>query len=81
MTDSNKTVGNVNSLLENVKCYLAVNYQYSSYDQYQQLKKAYYQYKAVDTKKLSQQDRNVAYSKLSTYLAKLHETIKAVPMD
>lgn len=81
MTYSNKTVGNVNSLLENVKCYLAVNYQYSSYDQYQQLKKAYYQYKAVDTKKLSQQDRNVAYSKLSTYLAKLHETIKAVPMD
>lgn len=81
MTDSDKTSGNVNSLIDNVKCYLAVNYQYSSYDQYQLLKKTYYQYKKADTKKMTQKERNVAYSKLSTYLTKLAEIIKEVPMD
>lgn len=81
MTDSDKTSGNVNSILENVKCYLAVNYQYSSYDQYQQLKKTYFEYKTADTKKMTQVEKNVAYSKLSTYLINLRETIKSVPMD
>lgn len=81
MTDSDKTAGNVNSLLEHVKCYLAVNYQYSSYNQYQQLKKTYYQYKSADTGKMSQQERNEVYSKLSTYLTNLHEIIGAVSME
>lgn len=83
MTNSDKTAGNVNSLLEHVKCYLAVNYQYSSYNQYQQLKKTYYQYKSADTEKekMSQQERNEVYSKLSTYLTNLHETIGAISME
>lgn len=81
MTDSDKSSGNVNSILENVKTYLAVNYQYSSYDQYQQLKKTYYEYKTADTKKMTQTERNEAYSKLSTYLTKLNDLINAVPMN
>lgn len=81
MTDSDKTSGNVNSIIENAKCYLAINYQYSSYDQYQQLKKTYFEYKAKDTTKMTQLELNIAYSKLSSYLTKLNETINAVPMD
>lgn len=80
-TTENKTIGNVNSILANVKCYLAINYQYSSYDQYQLLKKTYYTYKAIDRKKMSQLDLNIAYGKLSTYLVNLHDTINKVPMN
>ena len=67
--------------MANVKCYLAINYQYSSYDQYQLLKKTYYTYKAIDRKKMSQLDLNIAYGKLSTYLVNLHDTINKVPMN
>lgn len=80
MAEGNKTSGNVNSLLANVKSYLAVNYEYSSYNQYQKLKKTYYEYKDADTAKMSQDERNVAYSKLSTYLKELNDIIKAVPL-
>lgn len=79
MTEEDKTTGNLNSALENAKCYLAVNYQYSSYDQYQLLKKTYYQYKDADVSKMTQKEINEVYSKVSTYLAQLHEIITAVP--
>lgn len=81
MADGNKTSGNVNSIRENVKNYLAVNYRYSSYNQYQKLKKTYYQYKSTDTSKMSQKEKNEAYSKFSTYMKELREIIAAVPAE
>lgn len=75
------TSGNVNSMLATVKTYLSVNYQYSSYDQYQQLKKTYYQYKSADTTKMSAQQLKTAYSKLNSHLEELHKVVTAVPMN
>lgn len=70
----------VNSMLATVKSYLSVNYQYSSYDQYQQLKKTYYQYKSSDTAKMTQEKRNTVYSRLSGQLEELHKVVTAVPV-
>ena len=74
------TASNVNSMIATVKTYLSVNYQYSSYDQYQQLKRAYYQYKSADTSKMSKKQLKEAYSKLNTYLEELHKVVTAVSM-
>lgn len=75
------TSGSVNSMLATVKTYLSVNYQYSSYDQYQQLKKTYYQYKSADTSKMSAEQLKTVYSKLNSYLEELHKVVTAVAMN
>ena len=74
------TSGKVDSMLATVKSYLSVNYQYSSYDQYQQLKKTYYQYKSSDAAKMTQEKRNTVYSWLSGQLEELHKVVTAVPV-
>lgn len=78
MVDSDITAGNVDSILENVKTYLAVNYQFASYDQYQDLKKVYYQYKNADIQKLNSAQLKDAYSNLKSKLTNLSDIIKAV---
>ena len=71
------TSGTLNSTLSNAQTVLGIYYQYSSYDQYQLLKKNYYEYKDVDTTTMTDQDRQIAYSKLSYYISKLHSIVTA----
>lgn len=78
MVSGDKTSGELNSLHEHVGTYLALNYEYSSYDQYQQLKKAYYQYMSPEKLKINQKQRNEIYSKLSTYFTNLTKIISEV---
>lgn len=75
------TAGTVNSMLETVNTYLSVNYQYSSYDQYQQLKKTYYKYKDADTSKMSASKLKKVYSMLNSHLEDLHNVVTAVAME
>lgn len=75
------TSGSVNSMLATVKTYLSVNYQYSSYDQYQQLKRTYYQYKSADTSKMSAKQLKTVYSKLNSHLEELHKVVTEVAMN
>lgn len=72
------TPGAVRSILANAKSVLGVNYEYSSYDQYQQLKKTYYTYKDVDMDAASQQELSMAYDELAKGITKLCKTVKNV---
>lgn len=67
----------LNSIIANTNSVLGVYYEYSSYDQYQTLKKYYYKYKDIDTKKLTDEERKIAYSQLSTFIANLNNIVKA----
>lgn len=78
LVNSDITTGNVDSILENVKNYLAINYEYTSYDQYQKLKKCYYEYKDTDVSKLSASQLREIYSKLSNDLTELNKIINNV---
>ena len=52
---------------------LGIYYEYSSYDQYQTLKKYYYQYKDADTTAMSEEEVLTAYSQLRNAIAYLHQ--------
>ncbi len=66
------------STLANVKTILGIDYQYSSYEQYQTLKKCYYEYKDSNMEKLSANTRKMAYSMLGSYIKNLQTIIKNV---
>lgn len=57
----------VHSAIANVRSVLGICYEYSSYDQYQSLKKCYYEYKDADLTKLSQDELTDVYSRLGYY--------------
>lgn len=78
LTDKEVTSGMINSLLANTKSILGVNYEYSSYDQYQTLKKYYYRYKKIDTTSLSETDLKLVYSQLSSGITALHDIVQSV---
>lgn len=68
------------STLANVKTMLGLEYQYSSYDQYQTLKKCYYEYKDCDINQLSSKERKQAYSMLSSYIKELQKIKAQFPL-
>lgn len=74
--DTEVTPSMLNSALANVKTILGIEYRYSSYDQYQTLKKCYYNYKDVDTEKMTDSNRKMAYSMISSYIKDLQSIIK-----
>lgn len=65
------TAGNVRSIIANANTVLGVNYEYSSYDQYQQLKKKYYQYKSADIDAMTDEERSSAYDELAKGIVNL----------
>ncbi|HEX3021145.1 MAG TPA: metallophosphoesterase, partial [Lachnospiraceae bacterium] len=68
----------LNSVIANARTVLGVEYQYSSYDQYQSLKKCYYEYKDIDTATLTPQQLRKAYSQFSSYISNLNNVIQLV---
>ncbi|WP_244835135.1 metallophosphoesterase [Clostridium sp. BJN0001] len=78
LVDSDITAGNVDSILENVKTYLDINYEYASYDKYQDLKKVYYENKDLNTKELTSSKLKNIYSNLKSKLSDLSTIINYV---
>lgn len=74
--DVEVTDATLRSVLANVNTVLGLYYEYSSYDQYQTLKKYYYQYKDADTASMSQEDILTAYSRLRLSIAYLHQIVE-----
>lgn len=74
--DTDVTPAMLNSALANVKTMLGIEYRYSSYDQYQTLKKCYYNYKDFNTEKMTASNRKMAYSMISSYIKDLQAIIK-----
>lgn len=75
-SDVEVTDAALRSVLANVNTVLGLYYEYSSYDQYQTLKKYYYQYKDADTAAMSQEDLLTAYSQLRLSIAYLHQIVE-----
>lgn len=61
------------SVIANTNTVLGLYYEYSSYDQYQALKKCYYQYKNANFDAMNSEELLTAYSKLKSGIATLHE--------
>lgn len=72
------TAGNVRSIIANAKTVLGIYYEYSPYNQYQELKKIYYNYKDADIEALSAEQRSAAYDELSGGIAVLCKTVTNV---
>ncbi len=72
-SDVEVTDATLRSVLANVKTVLGIYYEYSSYDQYQTLKKYYYQYKDADTTSMNEEEILTAYSQLRLSIAYLHQ--------
>lgn len=64
------------SVLANAKTILGIYYEYSSYDQYQALKRCYYQYKDMDADAMSAGELQTAYSRLRLAIAYLHQVVE-----
>ncbi len=66
------TGGTLRSLMAHVNTVLGIYYEYSSYDQYQDLKGYYYQYKDADTYVMTEEELLKAYSELRACTSELH---------
>ncbi len=75
--DVNVTAGMMRSVIANTNTVLGLYYEYSSYDQYQALKKCYYQYKNASFDAMNNEELLTAYSKLKSGIATLHEIASA----
>ena len=71
--DVKVTAGMMRSVIANTNTVLGLYYEYSSYDQYQALKKCYYQYKNANFDAMNSEELLTAYSKLKSGIATLHE--------
>ena len=78
--DWSMTMGMANSVLANAKSVLGVYYEYSSYDTYQRLKKAYYKYKDVDVTELTNEELSAMYDELGKGIKSLCELVEGVEM-
>ena len=76
--DTEITSGNIRSVVTNANTVLGVHYEYSSYNQYQELKKLYYQYKDVDADALSQEERTQIYEEFGEKIEELYNTVLTV---
>lgn len=71
--DVDVTPGTLRSVLANVNTVLGIYYEFSSYDQYQTLKKCYYEYKDMDANAMTAAERLTAYSRLKNSIAELYQ--------
>ena len=78
--DWSMTTGMANSVLANAKSVLGVYYEYSSYDTYQRLKKAYYKYKDVDVTELTNEELSAMYDELGKGIKSLCELVEGVEL-
>ncbi len=74
--DVKVTEGMMRSVIANTNTVLGLYYEYSSYDQYQALKKYYYQYKNANFAAMNNEELLTAYSKLRSSISILHELVK-----
>lgn len=81
LTKDDISSATLDSTLANVKSILGIDYEYSSYNQYQTLKKYYYKYKDVDTTSLTNDQRKEAYSQLSTFITNLINIVQSASMS
>ena len=77
-TDWSMTVGKARSVQANAKSVLGVYYEYSSYDNYQRLKKAYYKYKDADIDSMTNEELSAMYDELSKAITALCELVESV---
>lgn len=77
-TDLKVTAGNVRSAISNVYSVLGIYYEYSSYNQYQHLKKIYYKYKDKDIDILTAEERSIVYDHISNGIEKLHSIVSSM---
>ena len=77
-TDWSMTVGKARSVQANAKSVLGVYYEYSSYDNYQRLKKAYYKYKDADIESMTNEELSAMYDELSKAITALCELVESV---
>lgn len=71
--DTEVTPGTLRSVLANANTVLGIYYEFSSYDQYQALKKCYYEYKDADANAMTEAARLTAYSRLKSSIAELYQ--------
>ncbi|MDE5825298.1 MAG: metallophosphoesterase [Lachnospiraceae bacterium] len=76
--DVEVTPGTLRSVLANVNTVLGIYYEFSSYDQYQALKKCYYEFKDMDTNAMTEAERLTAYSRLKSSIAELYQIAEAL---
>lgn len=77
-TDWAMTVGKARSVQANAKSVLGVYYEYSSYDNYQRLKKAYYKYKDADIDSMTNEELSAMYDELGKGITALCELVESV---
>lgn len=73
-----KTAGNLRSIIANANTVLGLEYQLSSYNQYQSLKKLYYEYKDVDADKLSDEEICSIYGEFQEKIATVTNLSKTI---
>lgn len=76
-TDVTVDAPTLRSVLANVNTILGIDYEFSSYDQYQTLKRYYYQYKDADIDAMGEEEMVTAYSRLRLAIAYLHQVVEA----
>lgn len=76
--DVEVTAGTLRSVLANTNTVLGIYYEFSSYDQYQALKKCYYQYKDADINAMNETERLTAYSRLKASIAELYQVAESL---
>lgn len=74
------TTGKANSVRANAKSVLGVYYEYSSYDTYQRLKKAYYKYADADVTTMTNEELSVMYDELGKGIKSLCELVEGVEL-
>ncbi len=77
-TDWAITAGKVRSIKANAKSVLGVYYEYSSYDNYQRLKKSYYKYKDADIDSMTNEELSAMYDELGKGIRSLCELVEGV---
>lgn len=79
-TDWAMTAGKVRSIKANAKSVLGVYYEYSSYDNYQRLKKSYYKYKDADIDAMTEEELSAMYDELGKGIRSLCELVEGVEL-
>ena len=79
-TDWAMTPGKACSVKANAKSVLGVYYEYSSYDNYQRLKKSYFKYKDADIDSMTGEELSAMYDELGKGIRSLCELVEGVEL-
>lgn len=77
-TNLKVTGGNVRSAIANAGIVLGIYYEYSSYKQYQKLKKSCFYAERKDVENMTDEERSVVYDEISSGITELHNIVSAV---